>query len=335
MTVAGIALSTYEAGGLSKVPDVLDRNPDRTFDLAARLGDAYAEWAIDRYGEPADVPKISATTSRIPMNLYRSLSLDELCKVRFSCTFMMQRCVEDAFEAEPRLAIYQKIVNGMWRWGCGRPTWNEIVDAYDAIRGFDMGIPGFEVTLDHTTSTNESGCGEHSRTYLDGVFGYLVHYRGEHVMTLGFSIMEGRRVLLQQVQLKSRRGNRWLFRLPRNYLEHVIDRFRDSFPGHGLFLVDGHDVIGRSLSSYRSELARAEEFQAETEQRLRKAADQDTAYYERRMVSRAAEIERLRKAVAHAEPEVERLGAFYASTGRYRRGEAVTVNRLRHYAIAA
>src|SRR3546814_1923886 len=66
--------------------------------------------------------------------------------------------------------------------------------------------------------------GKHSRTPLDGVFAYLVQYKGEHVMTLGFSLINDRQILLQQVQLKNRTGNRWLFRFPENRLEFIIDR---------------------------------------------------------------------------------------------------------------
>src|SRR3546814_14926469 len=53
-------------------------------------------------------------------------------------------------------------------------------------------IEGLEVTLDYTNGYNEQGMGKHSRTPLDGVFAYLVQYKGEHVMILGFSIINER-----------------------------------------------------------------------------------------------------------------------------------------------
>ncbi len=235
MTVAGIALSTYEQGALRKVPFHLDRKPNRSFDLGARLGGRAVEWLRERFGDEDGID-LPAVVHCIPMEIYRNLSLDEMCKVRFSTRTMMQQSVEDAFKGEPRYAVYHKITSSMWRWGCGRPAWNEVVDVYEGIRRFDFGHSDFEVTLDHSTSFNECGYSEHSRTFLDGVFGYLVHHRGEHVMTLGFSVMSGRRLLIQQVQLRNRRGNRWLFKLPRNHLEHAVERFRESFPRHRLYI---------------------------------------------------------------------------------------------------
>ncbi|MCP6380010.1 hypothetical protein NL466_30375, partial [Klebsiella pneumoniae] len=79
------------------------------------------EWLRDRYGEGGeDRIELASVATRIPMELYRALSLDELCKLRFASRFMMDQSVEDAFHGEPPLTVFHKITNGMWRWGCGR-----------------------------------------------------------------------------------------------------------------------------------------------------------------------------------------------------------------------
>lgn len=332
MTAAGIALSTYAAGALRKVPAHHDSKPGRSFDLGERLGGRVVEWVRDRYD--GEGPDLASIAHRIPMQVYDLLTKDELCKIRASSVLMMDESVEEAFRTDPLLSLHRKIASSMWRWGVGRGGWNETVDAFEGIRGFSFGHPDFEVTLDHTTGYNECGYSEHSRTFLDGVFGYLVHHRGEHVMTLGFSLMKGRRLLLQQVQLKSRRGNRWLFKLPRNYLEHVIDRFAEAFPRHRIHLVDGADVVGKSLGQYRAALAEAERYREEALERLDRCEPDMADYYRQRAGTKAEEAARLRECIAHAKPEVARLGGFYAATGRYARGAALTVNRLTHYELA-
>src|SRR3546814_4012996 len=98
--------------------------------------------------------------------------------------------------------------------------------------------------------------GKHSRTPLDGVFAYLVQYKGEHVMTLGFSIINDRQILLQQVQLKNRTGNRWLFRFPENRLEFIIDKFRSAFRGYRIHIVDGKSTRSEEHTSELQSLMR-------------------------------------------------------------------------------
>jgi len=334
MAVEGIALGEYGPGMFRKVPVHLNRAPARAFDLARRLGDGVVRWARERYGDdkPFDIAVVS---HRIPMDIYEGLSVDELCKIHHSTMMMMDSSVDEVFKEQPRYEIYRKITSSAWRWGTGRLKWNEVVDTYEGIRAFGMGHPDFEVTLDHTTWFNECGYSKYSRTFLDGAFGYLVHYRGRHVMTIGFSVMANRRLLIQQVQLKSRRGNRWLFKLPSNYLEHVIDRFRESFPRHRLFVVDGGDVIGKSLSDYAAGLESAERRLERAGRRLASAAPGDEADYREDVARAAEEIEAQRGCIAHAEASRPRIAAFYAATGRYGRGRTVRANRLTHYELSA
>src|SRR3546814_5464994 len=138
----------------------------------------------------------------------------DVCSSDLSASRNFDSKTHDAFDANPSHELLRKIKSSIWRWSLNDKSRNEVVDAYAAIRSFDLGIEGLEVTLDYTNGYNEQGMGKHSRTPLDGVFAYLVQYKGEHVMTLGFSIINDRQILLQQVQLKNRTGNRWLFRFP-------------------------------------------------------------------------------------------------------------------------
>lgn len=335
MAISGIPLPTFEEGTFRRVPPHLRRNPGASFDLAERLGERVTKWVRDCYGTK-DKPKLLDVVQSIPMKVYRTISLDELCKVKYSSRFMFDESVEEAFKTEPQLRVYRKIVNSMWRWGVGEGDWNEIVDCYEGIRSFDIGHPDFEIRLDHSTSYNERGLSEFSGTFLDGTFGYLVHYKGEHVMTLGFSLMEKHRLLIQQVQMKNRSGNRWLFKLPKNYLEHAIDRFAAAFPNHALHLVDGEALMKRNLDEYRGGLAKAESRIASYTKTLANLKDEESrSFYEEALASSIEDVGKYRETIAHGERDLGRLGAFYASSGKYVRGKPLTVNGLKHYEISA
>jgi len=300
---------------ITHVPDDLTKNPNLTVKIAEILGPDLVERLKDHYGD-IDEQEMGR---RLPMSAFRKrFTFDQLCKIRYGTIFTMDRTVEEAFEDEPEYALMRKIQNSMWRWGSGSGVWNEVVDAYDAIRSFNIPVDDFEVRLDFTTYHNERGYSRESRTYLDGVFGFLVHYKGEHVMTLGFSIMDARRVLIQQIQLVKRKGNRFLFRLPANRVEFFLQCFAKSFPNHTLCMADGGDIANVSLSSYKRGL----------ENVLSSIASYPSA-------SNQEEKEYLEASITHLTADAPRLAALYADTGSYTKAGEFSVNGVRHYLLAA
>lgn len=323
----GLPLSTYVAP-LRKVPVHLNARPSAAFDAMERIG-PHARAYIASTFETDDFDRIS---HNLPMRAFARLSLDEIAKIRHSTSMMMDRSVEDAFDHEPNHVLVNKIASSMWRWGFSRGDWNGIVDAYDGLRSFDLGIEGLEVRLDHTTGRNECGYSEHSRIFLDGVFGLLVHHRGEHVMTIGLSVMGGRRLLLQQVQLRSRRGNRWLFRMPANRMEFVVDRLMSAFPRHAIHVADGADIAARSLRGYREGLAQAKASVARYAMRLAESSGdvRDVGEY---LATAKESVAEYADKIAHLETEAPRIAALYRNTGRHAQGRALRLNGITHYRI--
>jgi len=218
----------------------------------------------------------------------------------------------------------------MWRWGWRDAGWNEIVDGYNAVRSFDIGHPDFEVRLDYTNGYNERGWAKHSETYLDSVLAYLVYYRGKHVMTLGFSILGSHRLAIQQVQLTQRKGNRFLYRLPANYVEFFVSRFAAAFPGYTLFMADGEDVARFSLDQYKAGLKKALTELA----RVRKIKKSERTEWD--IMALECNLERKERGeikVQHLTEELPRIKAMYANTGRYHQGEVLVSNDRRHYRL--
>ncbi|MBI4118506.1 MAG: hypothetical protein HY455_03160 [Parcubacteria group bacterium] len=231
--------------------------------------------------------------SRLPLEAFAGLSFDELCKIYYSSIFMMDTSVDKFFETSAQHEVVRKIKSSMWRWGCGTGTWNGVVDVYNGIRAFSLGLPDFEIRLDYTTYFNEFGRGKYSRVYLDGVFAFLVYYKRRHVMTISFSIMEKRQLLIQQVQLINRTGNRWLYRFPRNRLEFVIGLFKKYFSGFGLWVIDGKSLVKKTLADYRRGLRSAER------------------------VREPEECRGIKEKIAHLEGDKRRLASFYRNVGGY------------------
>ena len=325
MSHPGIALDSY-AEPLKRVAVHLDRKPVLSFDAADRIGPHARAYAQAHYGTQRPFLEV---LHDLPMHALARLSADELCKVRHSSMVMMDASVERAFEERPVLNLVRKIGSSMWRWGCRRALWNETVDAYDGIRAFDIGLPGFTTTLDFTTGYNPRGYSEFSRTFLDGVFGFLIHHEGRHVMTVGFSLSTGRSLLLQQVQLTQRRGNRWLYRLPTGRMEFVVDRLRAAFPRHRIMVADGGSVAEVNLGSYRNGIAETGKRLERNRQRPPRPDDAD--YIAGLEADHAEMVARH----SHLLAEAPRIAAFYRDTGRHIQGRCRSVNGVKHYMLAA
>jgi hypothetical protein len=326
----GISLENYDQT-LSRVSREFDETPHESFDAIGALGPDVLAYVIANFGEDY---VFDMAISYLPFAVFERLTFDQAAKIRYSAGRNFDSKIENAFDADPSHELLRKIKSSIWRWSMGDKSWNEIVDAYAAIRSFDLGLENFTVTLDHTSGYNELGMGKHSRTPLDGVFAYLVHYKGEHVMTIGFSVINGRQILLQQVQLKNRSGNRWLFRFPANRLEFIIDRFRSAFKGFRIHLVDGQSAGEKIVRAYSDSHSHVKKLKADTQSRIKRGIG-DVAEQKRDLARHRAKDRELRENIRHLKGDLPRLAAFYSGIGRYQLGTPYRKNDLTHYAILA
>lgn len=253
---------------------------------------------------------------------FANFTFDEICRIKHSRAICMHDSVEKLFDKEPQYAIIGKIKGSMWRWGLNEGSWNEIVDAYNGIRNFSLGdFPGFEIRLDYTTGRNERGYSTFARLFLDGVFAYLLYYKGQHVLTIGFSITAGRKILIQQVQSAMRAKNRSLYKLPSNRLEFVLELFSRNFPNHELFVVDGKSLTAKIKSNYENRLSDNHKTLSEKPIRL-----------EEKTLSRIREeCQILKDKILHLESRQKDIAKFYRNTGKFRLGrESLIMNKTKH-----
>ncbi len=312
----GYALDSFP-DCLTKVADEHSAKPLKSFDILAALGPKVETALRGYWGGDFEINR--AVRDLSAEHVIKLLTVDQLCKFKYSQDIMMSDSVETLFKTTMPFNIIRKVESSMWRWGCGDKSWNEVVDAYNGLRHFSIPVDGFEVRLDFTNGWNERGYSQSSRTFLDGVFGFLVYYKGEHVMTLGFSVARDRRVLVQQVQLTKRKGNRFLFKLPANRVEFFLECFAAAFPAHTICIADGADIAKTNINSYKQGL---------TEMKARKERGHTWA-------EDAENEAHLKAKVKHLKADLPRIAAMYAETGKFKRGEDFKTNGITHYKLAA
>lgn len=85
--------------------------------------------------------------------------------------------------------------------------------------------------------------------YLDACLGLVLYHREKPVLTLGVSVAP-RGLLVAQVQLRERRGNRFLYDLPVHYLDWALDVLGGAFGKDRLWLVVGGSAVRSIEESY-------------------------------------------------------------------------------------
>ncbi len=254
MAMIGVPLCTYKEE-LRKIPNgVL---PTRTIDRFLERLAAFPE-EMEEVSSGYDPFDPFLHCSRLPLGFWNSCAVEERVKIYCSSVFMLEQSYYDLFEQDPTYAIFRKIKSSLWRYGYVSldTEWNTLVDAYNGIRNFSFGIPDFEVTLNYTRGHSAYSHSEFDHDlYLDGVFGFVVHYVGEPVMTIGFSFAEGRRILIAQVQMKKPKGNRFLYKLPMDRVAFVVMLMKKYFPDFRHYLVDGAQLVERYVEEYRMGVA--------------------------------------------------------------------------------
>ena len=285
-------------------------------DPLARLSEDAAEYVrahLEGGSAPEDV------IHDLPLAYWQTRTPSEYWMMRIAATYGFHHHQENHLERDPRLFLMGKIQSSHWRNGLHHAEWSEIVEAYKGIASFDLGLEGFEVRVDHTTDKRFRGYAFHELIHLDGALAFHLHHKGRRVMTIGFSFADGNRILIQQVQIASKRGNRWLFRFPSNRIEFVVERFSACFPRHSIHLVDGFDLCDSIADIYLENLQRSEKY----------AECLHPDHAEKKRARESVELNRSKIRVFREDRE--RIQSLYEDTGRFERGEAYVSRDIRHY----
>jgi len=204
---------------------------------------------------------------RLPAACFKPFSKEEKMKLKFASFITMHPTFNDHLDGIRESEVVSKLSNSQWRYGYGQ-DWNTVVRSYNGLRRFDFG-DGFEVRIDMTTGCNVKGMSRYERIFIDGTFGFLIYYKGKHVLTIGFSFASRNRLLIQQVQLKSKKGNRFLYKLPCDVLDYSIEKMRAAFPDMDMYLCQADDQVKNIRAGYIHDHEGAKKFEENDSARLK------------------------------------------------------------------
>jgi hypothetical protein len=195
-------------------------------------------------------PTGTASWRRIPAEILLQVFDYEECFRLFFDSIIMSELSDYIEEFEPLL---WKMQNSQWRYGSTH-DWNLLVDHMNAFKRLSINLPDFEIKVAHTYKFNPVGWSvqtvDDKFVYLDGAFGLLLYYKGKHVLTVGFSLSSAG-VLISQIQLREKKGNRFLYGLPQHYVDVALDLMARAFGEESLCLVTGKTAALAVASAYK------------------------------------------------------------------------------------
>ncbi len=165
----------------------------------------------------------------------------------------------------PIYKFVDKMAISAKHWGNKPLNWDELVKFHRLLMSFEIGLPGFEVTYDYTmlyhhqrgwaefTGERQKGPEDpKTKPWLDGEIGLIISFQEEHVMTVGVS-PSSKGLLVNQIQLLKKKGNRWLYKLPKSYFEIVLEQLLTACESEGIdmYLVKGESLRDQIKSLYK------------------------------------------------------------------------------------
>jgi len=236
---------------ISEISNEVDPNQGPVQNIVERLrnhpltGSEY-QWVRELEDYPSDPTYV---ITNVPLEVLKAtFTSNELSRIHNDMRWMASWC--DEWEKEN--PVQAKIKSSIWRYGCLN-SYRLVTRYLNHLGSLKVEDPGFEVRLTWSSYFNEFGPAVHLRgekpLYLDGTFGVLVYYKGQHVLTIGIALARCG-VLISQVQLREKKGNRWLYHIKRPYLEWAVGIIAEAFKGVKLWLVEGKSTVKAIRQSY-------------------------------------------------------------------------------------
>ncbi len=232
---------TYNLEVLS-LPEYEDGIENKEEKLLAVCTDS--DWFKDNFYKSEDFNWKDHGSSFPGKELAKAFTLDEQCRIWFA-QFVMSSLHEFIEKEHP---ILEKVRMTMHHcFSRNYLTFSKIVNGLSKLTW-----PGGEVKLVWTTKYRCDGPAAHEiykdNLWLDNDFGALIYVGGKHVLTIAFGGgPEG--IYLSQVQLKNKKGNRFLYKLSNHYLDLAIEMLANAFE-MPIWLIKGNSAVNCIRASY-------------------------------------------------------------------------------------
>lgn len=241
---------------ISYVPDGFQRMPDNV-GIHRFIQPHHIRYLQIQYGEgynnshDPDYFNFKERWNWLPAKLMlQAFDFNELTQLWFHAVISSE--LSEHFEKNDPYTVLYKTKNAVWHWSIGQENYNMFVYFYHRLKSFRFDIPDTEVFFDHATYHNSHGWSKYQRTYIDAPFGYLIYYKGKHVLTIGFA-PSCHGLLINQIQLKQPKGNRWLYKLPGHYFEYCITKMAETFHDTAIWLPQGNSMAGFVKKQYHKD----------------------------------------------------------------------------------
>lgn len=197
---------------------------------------------VPEYFNDLDVDEL---VRKLPLSSFKNFSKEEIARLWQGSVIMWDNSFEKEANEDPFFCLLEKIRLALWHssFKSGRENWNIVAETYERIRNFSVPFPETEVSFDYSRGANELGYSQYEDIFLDSEMAFLIHQKGEHVLTLGFSVDIEPGVYLAQVQSPIKTGNRFLFSLGENPVNGATDLFLQNFKGFSVYVIDPDSLI--------------------------------------------------------------------------------------------
>ena len=185
---------------------------------------------------------------RIPFSIMqKAFKFEQLIRL-WSDSIIMSDLSEYMDKKHPLL---HKIRNSHWRYGYDRDFQSLVRHLKGITKLLSVTKDEFEFKLVFTRGCNEMGWSRQIRDlFIDAPLALVIYYHGKHVLTVSFAVtISG--VKITQVQLRQKKGNRWLYKLDSHYLDWVLEIFSEAFgDSDPLYLVTGETAVASVINAY-------------------------------------------------------------------------------------
>jgi len=180
-----------------------------------------AEWISEYYGNyerPGDSFTWKGYGHHVPTDVLRAVFSWEEC-VRIWAAQVIVSDIGEHIEEE-HLEKCRHTSFHFTRWSA--MDYNTIACGVEALKR--LAWPGFDVRLGYVSKWGDCGWAEYPKgenIWIDNDFGLFLHHHGRHVLTVGFGFGAGG-AYVSQVQLRQKRGNRFLYKMRRHYHDEGV-----------------------------------------------------------------------------------------------------------------
>lgn len=193
--------------------------------------------------------------------IYKKMTTDEIAKFKFSSAYTTTRRFEFYYDNNPTIIMMNKIVLSGWHTGYNTFQWNDLVDVYNLIKTFDLDKKDFSIEHDITSGCNSKGYSKYTRTFLDGELAFIVKYKNKHVLTISYNVTIDRQTMnpkiqILQIQCVEKKGNRFLFKFEKDYIQEILFKFVSHFSEFRIELVKSKTLMDEIGGSYRASVKR-------------------------------------------------------------------------------